>query len=542
MKKIKFSIRLFAIVLGLLLCMQMSSYATTGKSTGANVRIRKSASTDAEVIDLLGLDETVEILSKEGDWYKVSFKGKTGYVSQSLISTNEEIEANNSPEVNNQNVENNENSEGLNEQGNTNLENTDQQNSENTDQQNNENSENSDGQNNENSNNEQNNNQNVDENTNQTTTNETESNTVQNKVYKMAENADINILPVVTSEHIGEVKKDDEVTLISNAGLWVFIKAENVNGWIRIDKLSAENVSVGNGNPNGEDTDNNETTDNNENGENTENNQNTDNEIKNDENTNNEAENDYAPKTMYSKVEAVNVRSEANTSSEVVSSIGLNTEIKVIGEENGWYKVEVDGKSGYIRNDLLSNEKTEVTSRSNDIDRNAVVNQNSSEQTQMQTNTSTALENSVAEKNTENVVTTTAENQTSSVPTSSTGVTGNDIVEYAKQFLGCRYVYGAAGPSSFDCSGLTMYVYKHFGYSLSHSSKVQATQGTAVTGDLQPGDILVFSNDGRTVGHVGIYIGNDQFIHASDSSTGVIISRLSDKWNKSKYWGARRIL
>ena len=68
-----------------------------------------------------------------------------------------------------------------------------------------------------------------------------------------------------------------------------------------------------------------------------------------------------------------------------------------------------------------------------------------------------------------------------------------------------------------------MYVYQHFGYSLSHSSKVQATQGVAVTGDLQPGDILVFSNDGRTVGHVGIYIGNDKFVHASDSTTGVII-------------------
>ena len=131
---------------------------------------------------------------------------------------------------------------------------------------------------------------------------------------------------------------------------------------------------------------------------------------------------------------------------------------------------------------------------------------------------------------------------TSSVPVSSSGVTGTDIANYAKQFVGCKYVYGHAGPSSFDCSGLTMYVYKHFGYNLSHSSRTQATQGKAVTGDLQPGDILVFSNNGKTVGHVGIYLGNDKFVHASDSSTGVIISNLSDRWNKSKYWGARRIL
>jgi cell wall-associated NlpC family hydrolase len=58
----------------------------------------------------------------------------------------------------------------------------------------------------------------------------------------------------------------------------------------------------------------------------------------------------------------------------------------------------------------------------------------------------------------------------------------------------------------------------------------------------QPGDILVFSNNGKTVGHVGIYIGNDKFVHASDSSTGVIISNLHDSWNIKKYWGARRIL
>ena len=121
-------------------------------------------------------------------------------------------------------------------------------------------------------------------------------------------------------------------------------------------------------------------------------------------------------------------------------------------------------------------------------------------------------------------------------------VTGADVAAYAKQFLGCKYVYAAAGPSSFDCSGLTMYVYKHFGYNLSHSSKVQATQGVKVTGELQPGDILVFSNDGKQVGHVGLYLGNDKFIHASDYSTGVIISNLHDSWNINKYWGARRII
>ena len=165
--------------------------------------------------------------------------------------------------------------------------------------------------------------------------------------------------------------------------------------------------------------------------------------VENNSNNNNNNQTNYSPKTMYAKSSGINVRSESNTSSEVVTSIGINAEVKVVGEENGWYKVEVDGSKGYIRNDLLSNEKVEVSSRSNDIDRSAT-NGNTNLNNANTNNTTNNTNNNTNNDNTQQETT-----SSNSVPVSSSGVSGNDIVEYAKQFLGCRYVYGAAGPSSF---------------------------------------------------------------------------------------------
>ena len=127
---------------------------------------------------------------------------------------------------------------------------------------------------------------------------------------------------------------------------------------------------------------------------------------------------------------------------------------------------------------------------------------------------------------------------------SSSSSSGEAVVAYAKKFLGYRYVYGTNGPNTFDCSGFVQYVYKHFGISLSRSSKTQAKDGVAVSkSNLQPGDILIFKNTAKTaIGHVGIYIGNNQFIHASNSRTGVIISSLSTSSYQQRYVTARRVL
>lgn len=126
----------------------------------------------------------------------------------------------------------------------------------------------------------------------------------------------------------------------------------------------------------------------------------------------------------------------------------------------------------------------------------------------------------------------------------STGnASGQDIVNYALQFVGYNYTWGGTSPSTgFDCSGLVQYVYKQFGYSLNRVAADQAKNGRHVeASELQPGDILCFYSGSSYIGHVGIYIGNGQFVHASNSTTGVIISNLAGNYT-NRGFEARRII
>jgi cell wall-associated NlpC family hydrolase len=115
--------------------------------------------------------------------------------------------------------------------------------------------------------------------------------------------------------------------------------------------------------------------------------------------------------------------------------------------------------------------------------------------------------------------------------------THSSVVAIAEQYLGVPYRWGGASPSGFDCSGLVMYVFAQVGVSLPHSSYAQYGMGSPVSRDqLQPGDLVFF--DG--LGHVGIYVGGGQFIHAPHTGDVVRISSLSG-WYSSSYVGARRI-
>ncbi len=112
------------------------------------------------------------------------------------------------------------------------------------------------------------------------------------------------------------------------------------------------------------------------------------------------------------------------------------------------------------------------------------------------------------------------------------------VVGIAMRYLGVPYVWGGASPSGFDCSGFVMYVYAQVGVSLPHYTGAQWSAGVPVSrGDLQPGDLVFF--DG--LGHVGIYIGGGQFVHAPHSGTVVQVSSISG-WYASTYVGARRII
>jgi cell wall-associated NlpC family hydrolase len=122
---------------------------------------------------------------------------------------------------------------------------------------------------------------------------------------------------------------------------------------------------------------------------------------------------------------------------------------------------------------------------------------------------------------------------------------GQQIADFALQFAGYSYVYGSSSPESgFDCSGLTSYVYRHFGYTISRTASQQFKNNGKPVGkeELLPGDLVFFSSDGAGVTHVGLYIGGGKFVNASNERTGVIVSSLSSDWYTKTWWGARRLV
>lgn len=187
------------------------------------------------------------------------------------------------------------------------------------------------------------------------------------------------------------------------------------------------------------------------------------------------------------KGDVVNVRSAPSIDSQVVTTVAQGTNLVVCGEEGNWYKVSVQGNKGYISKDYF---------------------------------TTQAVINSVA------------------------STTGQAVVDEAMKHVGKAYVYGATGPNAFDCSGFTSYVFRKFGYSLYRVAADQANNGTPVAkSDLQPGDLLLFNNRGSNyIGHVGIYIGDNKMVHASTSTTGVIVSDINSGYYVERYAGARRIV
>ncbi len=128
------------------------------------------------------------------------------------------------------------------------------------------------------------------------------------------------------------------------------------------------------------------------------------------------------------------------------------------------------------------------------------------------------------------------------VPEASTD--GELIVATAKKYLGVPYVWGGASPSGFDCSGLVYYVFRSLGYSMYRTPADQYRQGVYVSREnLQPGDVVFFYNTvpGTGISHVGIYIGNNQFIHSPNSRSVVSIASLDNVYWNQHYYGARRM-
>lgn len=471
MRKIQATKYIIASAIILMLVFTNKSEAATATVTTETLNLRKETSTSSEIVELLNSGEEVTVISEEGNWYKVKHGDKEGYVSKDYVKLNGTIEQNNEPATPTESNANNEPS----------------------------------AQTTSNINNEQ-----------EMPIPLSENNNSQSTIVKLEQSTDIRILPLINSSILGIANSGDEVTVISRTNNWMFIQTDEISGWIINNQVQRTNTdpTETNNDTNSEEPENQE--DNNS--------QHNDNQTNNEENNqnieNNTNENIYSNNvTKYVNATSIYVRSEPSTDGEVVTSLIKNTDVTVTGESGDWYKVEFDEKKGYIRKDLLSDTKLEITNRSgSNIDRKEIV-----------SNSSNNLE----------------ENENYSNNSNSSSL-GEQIVEYAKQYLGCPYVYGGSGSSSFDCSGFTMYVYKHFGYSLSHLATAQSKNGTYVAKtDLQPGDLVFFleydTMDG--IGHCGIYIGDGNFIHAS-SGTGycVKISTLTSGSYSKRYATARRLI
>lgn len=220
------------------------------------------------------------------------------------------------------------------------------------------------------------------------------------------------------------------------------------------------------------------------------------------------------------EVPALNVRQEQSTESECIGSVTGGQELDVLGETDEWVEIQYsDDTVGYVAKEFVEvgwNYPTAMTLEEEQA----------------------MIEAALAEKAAKSAQTTSRSSEIAVLPpvnTSAEGLAlGQQIASYACQFVGNPYVYGGSSlTNGTDCSGFTMAVYAQFGYSLSHSSAVQMSQGTAVSLDaVQPGDIICYS------GHVGLYIGGGQIVHASTESTGIIISNMY----YTSPIGARRIV
>ncbi len=480
---------------GMAICtMTICSNAATVKVTAETLNVRKGPSTSTEVVAMLSEGVECELLGEEDNWYKVKYKNYTGYVSKDyakLIGDNNENQTNNNQ--NTQTGNDNNNLDSNSEQGNNSKEeNNTQTNQNNNSQQNN---------------------------------NDEDEITITYK--KFNKNTDVKLLPLIHSSKIGSMKSGTQVIFITEVSGWSYVQTDSISGWVRSDTLSEEKVVSGSSSQN-----------------NTE-------------------------KTAYVNESRVNLRTGAGTSNSIIKVVTLNTEVTIIQDEGEWCKVKAGDDTGYILKEYLSSSKTvtsrnsavsrteetekvaETTSNSKENTNNETTTKKESTNTSNKTSTTAAKTNTTSSDNKESNTSVESKNSSTTnnkTETESNKTKGTDIVAYAQKYLGYKYVYGGDGSNNtFDCSGFTMYVFKHFGINLAHGANAQYNSGKgkkiSKQSDLQVGDIVFLTDyeTGKGIGHCGIYLGNGNFIHASTTTYTVTISSLNTMYKGRFYAGLRLI-
>lgn len=224
------------------------------------------------------------------------------------------------------------------------------------------------------------------------------------------------------------------------------------------------------------------------------------------------------------------VREAEGVDAPVLGLVPIDEELSVIEELDGWVKVDIEEGYGYVSSEFVSLRTDFVKAESREEEEARLKKEEEAKKAAKEA--AKKAEEKVAKDRAEKEKAASAQNNNSSsneapapapaaVPASGGSDLGNAVVDYAMQFVGNPYVYGGSSlTNGTDCSGFVMSVYKNFGVSLPHSSSADRSQGYDVGGldNAQPGDIVCYS------GHVGIYAGNGQIVHASTSKTGIIVS------------------
>jgi N-acetylmuramoyl-L-alanine amidase len=216
-------------------------------------------------------------------------------------------------------------------------------------------------------------------------------------------------------------------------------------------------------------------------------------------------------------VDALNVRAGPGTDSDLLEILPGGTLVTVLEEQESWSRIELSGEEAWVYREYLS-----------DTNADAVVAALGGEPqiNQLPEDIATLLANG------------------ESLPSGSGESSNSIVLKTAERYLGVPYVWGGASPEEgFDCSGYVMYIFGELGVSLPHGAEAISQYGTPVEfQDLQPGDVIFFQNTYRYgVSHLGIWAGNNTFIHAPEPGVNVSYEELKGFY-LDHYWGARRIL
>lgn len=303
MKKL---LNILSIIIIFTLIMASVSFANTGTLKDTDfLNVRETPSTSSNIVTVLPANASFDIIAEEGDWYQIKYQDYTGYVSKQYVKVSETTA--------NTSIPAKANSNGI-----------------------------------------------------------------------INSNSNIYILPLINSTVIGTVNSGSEVLVVSITGKWAYIQTDTASGWVFTNNVNGteETASETNNNDTSSENGNSDVVDNNEADTNSSDNQN--NNAGSDENTNNSSSNENSgneenanntdneennsdsnssansedyPKTMYVNVDAVYIRAQATTSSDIVASVGLNTPVTVRGEEGDWYRVSVTDGDGYMMKQYLSDSR-----------------------------------------------------------------------------------------------------------------------------------------------------------------------------------------